>query len=267
MLDGMTHERLAFAVHVGDIKGSFESCSDELLRARRALLDAAPVALVYVPGDNEWTDCHRASAGAYDPRERLGELRRLFFATNESLGRRTLRLSRQADGARFRAHVENLRWISGEVVFVTLNVPGSNNNLGRNERMDAEHAERMAANLAWLDEAVARARKSDMRGLVVFSHGDPRFGSGGGKRDGFTAYRTALRTHAQALGKPMLLVHGDGHRFRVDQPLRDSRTRGRLANFTRLEVYGSPLVHWVRVDVGVEGAPFFSIAPGGNGPP
>ena len=106
----------------------------------------------------------------------------------------------------------------------------------------------------------------DARGLVIFAHGDPRFGSSGGKRDGFTAYRAALRNHAQALGKPMLLVHGDGHRFRIDQPLRDSRTRERLANFTRLEVFGSPTVHWVRINVGMEGAPFFSISPGGEGP-
>lgn len=267
LLDGMAQERVAFVVHVGDIKASFEPCSDELLKSRRALLDASPVPLVYVPGDNEWADCHRGSAGGYDPEERLNELRRLFFGTSESLGRRTLRFTRQAEGARFQAFSENLRWLAGNLVFVTLNVPGSNNNLGRSKRMDVEHADRMAANFAWLAEAVARARKRDVRGLVVFAHGEPRFGSSGGKRDGFTAYRAALRDHAQALGKPMLLVHGDGHRFRIDQPLRSARTRERLANFTRLEVYGSPIVHWVRIDVGVEDAPFFSIAPGGNGPP
>ena len=27
--------------------------------------------VVYTPGDNEWTDCHRASAGGYLPTERL----------------------------------------------------------------------------------------------------------------------------------------------------------------------------------------------------
>ena len=31
--------------------------------------------LVYTPGDNEWTDCHRANNGAYDPLERLGVVR------------------------------------------------------------------------------------------------------------------------------------------------------------------------------------------------
>ena len=220
---------------------------------------------MYVPGDNEWTDCYRGPGGAYDPRERLGEIRRLFFGTSESLGRRKLRFSRQADSPRFRAYSENARWLSGGVVFATLNVPGSNNNLGEDRKDGRRPAERMAANFAWLEEAVARARKPDVRGLVIFAHGEPRFGSGGGKRDGFTAYRAALRNHAQALGKPMLLVHGDGHRFRIDQPLRDSRTRKRLANFTRVEVFGTPIVHWVRIDVGMEGAPFFSIAPGGNG--
>ena len=35
--------------------------------------------LVYTPGDNEWTDCHRANNGSYNPLERLGKVRQLFF--------------------------------------------------------------------------------------------------------------------------------------------------------------------------------------------
>ena len=31
--------------------------------------------LVYTPGDNEWTDCHRANNGAYNPLERLAFVR------------------------------------------------------------------------------------------------------------------------------------------------------------------------------------------------
>ena len=34
---------------------------------------------VFVPGDNEWTDCHRANNGAYDPLERLAFLRASSF--------------------------------------------------------------------------------------------------------------------------------------------------------------------------------------------
>ena len=35
--------------------------------------------MIYVPGDNEWTDCHRANNGGYDPLERLAFLRAMFY--------------------------------------------------------------------------------------------------------------------------------------------------------------------------------------------
>lgn len=35
--------------------------------------------LVYTPGDNEWTDCHRVNNGAYDPLDRLAAVRKTFF--------------------------------------------------------------------------------------------------------------------------------------------------------------------------------------------
>ena len=267
LLREMDGEDVAFVVHVGDLKASTEPCSDQVLRERRDLLDASLRPLVFAPGDNDWTDCHRESSGGYDPRERLDRLRTLFFPGDESLGRRKLRLVRQSDDESFRAYRENARWIAANVVFATLNVPGSNNNFGRTAFMDTEHAERMRANLAWLAEAVALAQRPGMRGLVVLAHGEPRFGAGIGSADGFAAWRDALRLHATALVKPMLLIHGDGHRFRVDQPLRDPRTRERLANFTRVEVFGSPTVGWVRIDVRPEGERLFAISPGGGAPP
>jgi len=252
---------MAFVVHVGDLKSATEPCSDRLLRERYDLLDASPRPLVYVPGDNEWTDCHGASAGGYDPRERLERLRALFFGTDESLGRRKLRLARESDDPRFRPYRENVRWVAGNVVFVTLNVPGSNNNLGRADAMDAEHTERMIANFAWFAEALRVAQQPGMLGLVVFTHADPRF-ERAKDTDGYAGFRNALRTHASALGKPMLLVHGDGHTYRVDQPLQDLVMRDRIASFTRVEVFGSPFIGWVRIDVRPEGARLFAISPG-----
>ena len=60
-----------FLLHVGDIKGGGERCNDERLQEVAELLRVQPVPVVYTPGDNEWTDCHRAAAGGYDPLERL----------------------------------------------------------------------------------------------------------------------------------------------------------------------------------------------------
>jgi hypothetical protein len=273
MLRDMDRAGMAFVVNVGDIKRAAEPCSNETLRERHALLDASPRPLVFTPGDNEWVDCHTRAAGEFDARERLEALRVLFFPGDESLGRARLRVVRQSEDPRFRPYRENARWVAGGIVFATFNIPGSNNNLGQGAAKDdeaarrmsrnfEEHAARMTANFAWLADAVAAARAPAIRGLVLFAHADPQFGSQPGRGDGYEAWRQALRLHAAAFGKPMLLVHGDGHRYRVDQPLTDPVTFDRLANFTRVEVFGSPTVNWVRVDVTPEGPRVFSVSPG-----
>jgi hypothetical protein len=271
MLRDMDRAGMVFVVNVGDIKRSSEPCSNDVFRERYALLDASVRPLVFTPGDNEWVDCYIAAAGEYDPRERLDALRALFFPGDETLGRNRIRVVRQSEDPRFRPYRENARWIAGSIVFATFNIPGSNNNLGRGtpkddqaaRRMSArfeEHAARMRANFAWLADAVEAVRQPAMRGLVLFAHADPLFGGDSG--DGYEAWRQALRLQAAALGKPMLLIHGDGHRYRVDQPLTDPVTFDPLKNFTRVEVFGSPAVNWVRVDVNTESERVFAIAPG-----
>jgi hypothetical protein len=262
LLDGLRDANVAFVVHVGDLKLGSAPCADELFIGRRRLFDASPVPFIFVPGDNEWVDCHRTTAGGHDPLERLAKLREVFHAEGSSLGQKRLRITRQSENPRFRPRRENVRWTMGGIVFVALNVPGSNNNLGRNEAMDAEHVARMAANFEWLDEAVRRAEAPDVRGLVVFAHADPRFGRGAPRVDGYARYREVLQAHGAWLAKPMLLVHGDGHRYRVDQPLRDRATGGRLANFTRVEVFGTPELNWVRIDVDPANPRLFAISPG-----
>ena len=267
LIDSLADARVAFVVHVGDFKAAAVPCSDELFEERRRMFDASPVPFVFVPGDNEWTDCHRAMAGRYDPIERLAKLRDLFYPDDASLGRQKIRLARQSATARFGAYRENARWLMGGIVFVTLNIPGSNNNLDRNAAMDAEHAARMAANFDWLDAAVRRAAAADIRGLVVFAHADPSFGGRSARVDGYARFRAALQAHVTALQKPLLLVHGDGHRYRIDQPLRDRATGARLETFTRVEVFGAPEVDWVRIDVDPANPRLFSIGRGTTAPP
>ena len=68
-------------------------------------------------------------------------------------------------------------------------------------------------------------------------------------------------------GRPVALVHGDSHYFRVDKPLLD-RNGFRIENFTRVETPGdnSPTnnvdnsndVHWVKVTVDSSNPELFS---------
>ncbi len=93
MLDAIADSNVAFVAHVGDIKHGQERCDDALFEERQRLFDASRVPFIFVPGDNEWTDCIRVSNGGYDPLERLAALRTLFWQRPDSLGRKTSHLN------------------------------------------------------------------------------------------------------------------------------------------------------------------------------
>jgi hypothetical protein len=198
--------------------------------------------------------------------ERLAKLRQLFFAGDRSLGRRTLPLTRQSEAGRHASFRENARWTHGGVLFVTLHVVGSNNNLGRTPEMDAEYAERNAANLDWIREAFALAARQGTRAIVLVAQADPRFENswppevqqrymlaGLGMKSpetrratGFDSLIAALERETLAFGKPVVYVHGDTPLFRVDKPLYGSTSRRFIENFTRVATVGHPDAHWVR---------------------
>lgn len=246
----------AFSVHVGDFKTSSTPCSDEIFLKAFNQFNTFDQPLVYTPGDNEWTDCHKNQAGAYDPRERLDRLREMFFKTAESLGKKRLKMTRQAG-----KYVENARWEYQGVVFVTAHVVGSNNNLLRNTDAMLEAMERNVANVAWLKEAYAVAGKADTKALVVTIQADPRFEVFPEERSGFNDIIDTLESGTLALGKPVLLMHGDFHVFKVDKPLKAKSDKRIIEKFTRLEVFGDPDIHAVRVRIDPDDPQPFSFRP------
>ncbi|MGH9577733.1 MAG: hypothetical protein ACRD3R_09875, partial [Terriglobales bacterium] len=237
MLAKMGGEDLAFVVHVGDFKAARAPCSDELFRQRREWFDLAPHPFVFVPGDNEWTDCSGLQAGGYDPLERLAKLRELFSRGEESLGQRRIRLARQLPD-----YPEHARWRHADVLFVTLNVPGNANNA---RQMPEEFRSRSAAVARWLERSFGVARGDKLRAVVLFMQANP-WASPTGRYFGYRELLATLAKETLGFDGEVLLVHGDTHRFRVDSPLRDPATGAPVANFTRVEVFGSPGMNWVR---------------------
>ena len=214
---------------------------------------------IYTPGDNEWTDCHeKEGAPGYEPLERLARLRTVFFPGDQSLGQRTLPLTRQSQTTDpvLAKHRENAQWTYGGMTFMTVHVVGSNNGLGRTSEGDAEYAERNTANLAWVRQGFAQARTNQSRALMIMQQANifPAFPPFPGQPDvqpsGFTDLRALLEQETIAFGKPVVLVHGDSHFFRIDKPL-GPRGRGvttpAVENFTRVETFGQPNHHWVHV--------------------
>ena len=265
VLASINAETLAFTVHDGDLGSPRAgSCSNQLWARRLEQFQSLRHPLIYTPGDNEWTDCHANEAPGYEPLERLTALRRTFFATGNSLGQRTLPLIRQA------GYPENARWSMGNITFFTLHVVGSNNNRGRTAEGDAEYAARTAADIAWMREGFAAARASGSRALMIVQQGNifpqfPPFPGGGPKEpSGYTEVREALEGETIAFRRPVVLVHGDSHYFRMDKPLRRSESNTgppSLENFTRVETFGAPNHHWVQVFVSADDPNVFTFRP------
>ena len=271
-------QRLAFTVHDGDIKAGSSVCDDAVYQQFKAFLNSFRAPALYTPGDNEWTDCDRPAAGGYDSEERLEYIRANFFDSPWSLGQLRLRVDQQEA-----PYVENLRWRKGGVQYATLHAAGSDNNLGDVAPDPEDFAGRDAATNEWLRGTFAEARRSRAAGVLLVIQANPGFdlsdptrapprdprtllASPGGQPDGFTNFLSALREETIAYRRPVVLVHGDSHVFRIDKPLLDDQGR-RLENFTRLETPGDNApngnndVHWVKVGVDPRDREVFSFSP------
>jgi hypothetical protein len=236
-------------IHLGDIKDGSSRCDTSYFQARLADFQSFRDPLVYTPGDNEWTDCHRASNGGYTPTERLSVVRRLFFAQpGQTLGGRA-QVDPQSD-----RYPENVRWTGDGVVYGTLHVVGSNDDQApwftdrtdpatgapvpetRAERaaQAREYTAREAANLDWLDGIFDTAERQDAPAVVIGMQADMWDSSAPASAlSAFDGLKAVLADRAEAFGKPVLLLEGDSHLFKVDTPA------GQPANLTRVVVQGS----------------------------
>jgi hypothetical protein len=271
---------LAFVAHVGDFQFDARPynqnpgtasmpCVDENYKAIYGSFQTVRHAFILTPGDNDWTDCWPLKAKQVDPLQLLAGIRTMFFPEGKSLGQRPIAVKHQSSDPNFAKFRENLRWSVGGVLFVTLHIVGSNDNFGRTPEMSAEHLERKAANLAWMKQAFAEAKATNSRGLVILTQANPGFENfwptpsktryfipfiprGGQLPAGSAVYEDyieALSEELEAYNKPVAYLHGDTHLFRIDKPLYSRKTNRLFENFTRVETFGWPDTHWVRITI------------------
>jgi hypothetical protein len=267
-------------VHSGDVKAGSERCDDALLIKRFDQYQKFSDPFILTPGDNDWTDCHRANNGAYLPTERLTRLREIFYpVAGQSTGSKKMALRSQANMPGHQTFVENTMWSFAGVTMATVHVVGSNNNLDPWSGIDAsdsyatpradriaEAQAREAAALAWIDATFDEAMARRSAGVVISMQANPNFElpSSDQQRQGFNAVLARLAERSVAFGKPVLLTHGDSHYFRVDKPMFLPHLPtgvSALENFTRLENFGSPSVHWVEVFVDSRDPEVFTVVP------
>lgn len=280
--------RVSMVIHVGDIHSGSMPCTSAGILPPVTTADPgwnqavfnrfqqfhAPV--FYTPGDNEWVDCHKSKEkSAGDPLKELAAVRSLFFAkTGRSLGRNERSVMSQArhfDSAHpaDAQFVENLMWEDSRVVFVTVNMPGSNNDTlpwtgdYTNATAQAkEVAERSEADVRWLEAAFNRAEARHARAVVIALQADmwdPAAVVAGG--DGLYAYTPFVRKLADLatrFRRPVLLLNGDSHVYGADRPLANPASATGLIhatqavpNLTRITVQGSTNApaEWLRLTI------------------
>jgi len=265
LLKQINEEKPNFAVHIGDIRGGATDCSDEVLLAVKDQLQTLEVPLIYTPGDNEWTDCHRHKTGPNDPLERLSFLRKTFFADAYSLGKKRLLLESQSNQKNFSEFSENRSWGIEDIHFFTVHIVGSDNNYkpGDESAMN-EFQKRMEANLAWIERNFAEANATKAKAVVLFFQANLNMDKKPEKREGFNPIIEKLAQLVPQFSGHVLAVHGDTHIFRIDHPLKVNTPWNLdwpLDNFTRLEVYGAPDVRGIKVTVDTSKGQPFSFAP------
>ncbi len=247
---------LDLVVHVGDI--FWHPCADALYRRTLQRFNALNHPVIYTPGDNEWADCWESGSGSYDPHERLRRIRQIFFDPPAlTHGKTRLPLVSQGDErGMYSEFVENLRWEHRGYVVATVNLPGSENGLERFRGAApapevAARRRRTMADAAWIQETFAAARAAGSDGVIIAFHAEMGLQAPvhDAYRQAYEPFLQVLEEEAESFGKPVLLVHGDGHTYTVDKPLIRRTTHKRLENVFRLEVPGSPILGWVRVTV------------------
>jgi Calcineurin-like phosphoesterase len=294
-------------IHLGDIHSGKQWCTQPYDQSIYDLWTRFTDPLVYTPGDNEWTDCHKVAQGGgkYDPTTgqinyvidpatgqpagyasgnpiaNLALVRSMFFSQpGQTLGSGSLAVLSQAqvsDPAHpsDAQYVENVLWEKRGIVFVTINVPGGSNNDAdpwygtptASADQQNEAAQRTAADLRWLDGAFSFASAADAAGVVVITQAD-LWDLDGQTPAHLTNYEpivSSLATHTTGLGKPVLLLVGDSHIYRSDNPLVpaapctgdngvcgydawNSHPYYNVANFHRIVVHGSTFpLEWLKL--------------------
>ena len=272
MIADINANKPSFVIHNGDIKAGSSECTDAIVTATKAQFDSFKMPLVYLFGDNEWTDCHRILSSnprsAFgDPFERLENLRTTFYSSNRTQGTDPFTVIRQADvDQQFQSYVENVRWKRGPVMFIGLNIPGSNNNCEspyQATRVPSlyECKVREPAVLKWLSDSFAEAKRLQAKAVFIAMQGNPDFENKNVDmpaydNNGYKRFLKTLQNEVVQFPGQVVLTHGDSHTQHIDKPLndvidvRDPSAKGKvIGSLLRVETFGNPETHWIKMTV------------------
>jgi hypothetical protein len=246
-------------VQIGDIHSGKQYCTSSYDLSIYDLWTSFQAPLVYTPGDNEWTDCHKVAegGGSYssatgqinyvvdsngnlvdyaggNPIANLDLVRSIFFSNpGHTLGARDKAVLSQAQvyDAAYPSdanYAENVIWAQSRTLFVAINLPGGSNNdndiwYGAPTMSPAqarEIQERTDADLRWLDNAFSIATANGLSAVVIFAQADMWDPEKGvAHQAAFEPFIQNIAAHATAFGKSVLMLNGDSHVYQSSNPL------------------------------------------------
>lgn len=203
----------AFVVHVGDIKTGQVPCAEIIYETVSKMLSESKVPLFIIPGDNEWNDCANPDDG--------WRLWVKYFGHFDEKWKHDLNVKRQMN------RDENFAFVRSEVLFLGINLVG-----GR-VHDQAEWKRRHAENLDWTRRHLEQYRDV-VRSAVIFGHALPT--------KVHDDYFDGLNQAAATFEKPMLYLHGDGHKWIKDRPFK-------AQNILRIQVDQGAIAPPIKVTV------------------
>lgn len=237
-LKALNKTDVPFVVHLGDIKKGAPPCEPGVYKTVSTILKTSAHPLFIIPGDNEWNDCK-------DPTDAWNLWTKHFMRFDETWTH-DLGVSRQEN------REENFAFKYKGALFLGINLPG-----GKVHDWEEWEA-RIADNVKWLKAQFANHR-NDTESAVLFAHANP-----GKLENGEFSYNThAFRPLIEYLDsgtatdypKPILLLHGDGHKWIKDHPFPNAGKR-----ITRIQVTQGGLESPLHVEVRSDPTtPFFFI--------
>ena len=178
-----------FVIHVGDIKTGATACDENVYQKVSGMLSKSAPPVFIIPGDNEWNDCT-------DPTQAWQYWNQYFMRFDQRWHHR-LPVFRQLE------QEENFSFVKNNVLFVGINLVG-----GR-VHDKIEWKKRHAHNLDWVRRHLSQ-HEDKISSLVIFGHAHPN-----AKHDDFFKL---FKKNAELFDKPILYLHGDGHRWIYDRP-------------------------------------------------
>lgn len=180
-----------FVIHVGDIKAGKDTCNEDVYVKVSGMLSKSKPPVFIIPGDNEWNDC-TDPATAWTFWEQ-------YFMKFDQHWKHGFEVARQ------KKRPENFAFTRGGVLFVGLNLVG-----GRVHDAQ-EWKKRHKQDLRWLRRHIKNSGEATSS-LVIFGHAKPAE-----KHDDF--FEPFEKT-ASEFEKPILYLHGDGHKWIHDRPFK-----------------------------------------------